>query len=102
MTHHIDNNTLDHLQSLTHIHLSDDEKDQMKHDLDTIITMLDQLKDVDVDDIQALEHPVSGHVMKLGGEKEGDMPTDPAVILHNVRHRMINNAVKIKSMIEEE
>ncbi|USN56658.1 MAG: Asp-tRNA(Asn)/Glu-tRNA(Gln) amidotransferase subunit GatC [Candidatus Peribacteria bacterium] len=102
MASHVDPQTLERLQSLTHIHLSDEEKEQMRGQLDSIIGFLEQLQDVDTTDIEALEHPVSGHIMRLGGEKEGEMPTDPAEILHNVRHRMINNAVKIKSMIDSE
>ncbi len=102
MATHIDEQTLDRLQSLTHIHLSDAEKEDMKQSLDAIIGMLDQLQDVDVTDVEALEHPVSGHIMRLGGEKPEEVETDPVAILHNVRHRMVNNAVKIKSMIEGE
>lgn len=97
---HVSDQEFDRLCQLSHVRFSPEEREVVRGKIDSVIDMLEQLKQVDTTDVQALKHPVSGHIMRLGGEV--DMPTDPAAILHNVSHRMINNAVKIKSMIEGE
>jgi aspartyl/glutamyl-tRNA(Asn/Gln) amidotransferase C subunit len=87
---------------LAHLEILSDQRTQIKNNIGEIIEMLDQLADVDTSDIEALAHPIPGHIMTLGGETPDQIETDPAAILHNVRHRMINNAVKIQSMLSEE
>ncbi len=83
---------------LTNINLTEDDNEWLQKNLDSIIWFLEQLNAIDTTDIEPLTHPISGHTLTL----EEQVPTncdDPAAYLENIKHRMVNNAIKIKSML---
>jgi Asp-tRNA(Asn)/Glu-tRNA(Gln) amidotransferase C subunit len=56
------------------------------------------LNTIDTTDVVPLTHPIAGHTISLADVVPVDCD-DPAAYLANIKHRMINNAVKIKSML---
>jgi Asp-tRNA(Asn)/Glu-tRNA(Gln) amidotransferase C subunit len=59
---------------------------------------LEQLNTIDTTDVTPLSHPIAGHTISLEDVVPVDCD-DPEAYLSNIKHRMINNAVKIKSML---
>ena len=52
---------IDHLAELCRIELSPEEKELFRHQLDTMLTYLEQLNDVDIDNTEPTIHPVGGN-----------------------------------------
>jgi len=58
---------------------------------------LQQLNDIDTTDVEPLTHPHHGHVSPIVDQKAHG--SDYQAILKNVKHRVVNNAIKIKSQL---
>ena len=85
------------LQKLSNIHLSDKERELFLSQLDDIIGFLQQLNEVDTTDVEALSHPTAGHITPLLNKDPKD--PDDGSLMQNIKHRLVNNAIKIKSML---
>ena len=94
---HLSEEELLRLQKLSNIHLDDKEKEIFLSQLDDIIWFLQQLSEVDTTDVEPLTHPTTGHIAPLM-DQEPNKPDDGS-LLKNIKHRLVNNAVKIKSML---
>jgi len=58
---------------------------------------LEQLNEIDTTDVDPLTHPVSGHTTIPQDKKA--LKADDGLMMSNVKHKLINNAIKIKSML---
>ncbi len=94
---HLTAEQLERLQKLAHLHLTDEERNEFLGQLDSIIGFLQQLNDIDTTDVEPLTHPSHGHVTPIVDQEAHNDDSD--LILANVKHRLINKAIKIKSQL---
>ena len=94
---HISDEELKRLQKLSNIHLSDEEKELLRGQMDNIIAFLEKLNDIGTTWIEPLSHPVCGHITDPQNSAVNEV--DDGSLVSNIQHKMVNNAVKIKSML---
>jgi len=89
---------LNKLQKLACIRLNDEEKDKLWNQLESIITLLDELGKLDLSgDIDVDENDLN-NLRTISGTRERK---DKDKLLQNVEHKLLNNSVVIKSVLSD-
>lgn len=89
---------LNKLQKLACIRLNDEEKDKLWNQLESIITLLDELGKLDLSgDIDVDENDLN-NLRTISGTRERE---DKDKLLQNVEHKLLNNSVVIKSVLSD-
>ncbi len=89
---------LNKLQKLACIRLNEKEKEKFWNQLESIITLLDELGKLDLSgDIDVDENDLN-NLRTISGTRERE---DKDKLLQNVEHKLLNNSVVIKSVLSE-
>lgn len=89
---------LNKLQKLACIRLDEKEKEKFWNQLESIITLLDELGKLDLSgDIDVDENDLN-NLRTISGTRERE---DKDKLLQNVEHKLLNNSVVIKSVLSE-
>lgn len=91
------NDHIKYIAGLAKLSLCDDEMQSLANDMQNIIGLMDTIKDIDTDSIDATEH-ISRITNNLRDDKPGN-PSDAEKILSNSKHT-IDNCFAIPKMIE--
>lgn len=91
------NDYIKYIAGLAKLSLNDDEMQSLAEDMQDIIGLMDTIKDLDTDSIDATEH-----ISRVTNNMRDDIPGNPfptEKILSNSRHAM-DNCFAIPKMIE--
>jgi len=91
------NDYIKYIASLAKLSLNDDEMQSLAADMQDIIGLMDTIKDLDTDKIDATEH--ISRVTNNVREDNAGSPADTEKILSNSKHT-IDNCFAIPKMIE--
>ncbi|HEY5585100.1 MAG TPA: Asp-tRNA(Asn)/Glu-tRNA(Gln) amidotransferase subunit GatC [Ruminiclostridium sp.] len=97
MTNSDSNDYIKYIAGLAKLSLNDNEMQSLAEDMQVIIGLMDTIKDIDTDGINATEH-ISRVTNNLREDKPGN-PFDTEKILSNSKHS-IDNCFVIPKMIE--
>lgn len=89
---------LNKLQKLACIRLNDEEKEKLWNQLESIITLLDELGKLDLSGDTAVDENDLNNLRTISGTRERE---DKDKLLQNVEHKLLNNSVVIKSVLSE-
>ena len=89
---------LNKLQKLACIRLNDEEKDKLWNQLESIITLLDELGKLDLSGDIAVDENDLNNLRTISETRERE---DKDKLLQNVEHKLLNNSVVIKSVLSE-
>lgn len=89
---------LEHLARLCAIYMSEDDKLKYLKQIDWILEFVWQLKDVDVDWIEPMSHPLENKTLTLRSWVSEFVDNDR--LFENVKHQLKNKWVVIKSPIK--
>ncbi len=89
---------LNKLQKLACIRLNEEEKEKFWNQLESIITLLDELGKLDLSgDIDIDENDIN-NLRTISGTQDWE---NKEKLLQNVEHKLVNNSVVIKSVLSE-
>ncbi|QNU67774.1 Asp-tRNA(Asn)/Glu-tRNA(Gln) amidotransferase subunit GatC [Ruminiclostridium herbifermentans] len=91
------NDYIKYISSLAKLSLDNDEMQSLAKDMENIIGLMDTIKDIDTDNIDATEH--ISHMTNNMREDIPGTPSDCNKILSNSKHR-IDNCFAIPKMID--
>lgn len=89
---------LNKLQKLACIRLNDEEKDKLWNQLESIITLLDELGKLDLSGEIDIDENDLNNLRTISGTRERE---DKDKLLQNVEHKLLNNSVVIKSVLSD-
>lgn len=97
MTNSNSNDYIKYIASLAKLSLNDDEMQSLSNDMQDIIGLMDKIKDIDTDSIEATEH-ISRVTNNMREDIAGNS-FDTEKVLSNSKH-VIDNCFAIPKMIE--
>ena len=97
MTNSNSKENIKYISALAKLSLDNDEMQSLANDMENIIGLMDAIKDIDTDNIDATEH--ISHMTNNMREDVPGTPSDCNKILSNSKHR-IDNCFAIPKMID--
>ena len=86
------------LAKLTGLHLSPQEESHLGQQLESVVSLLDTIKDYDIPQPETTRHGLLG--LQTTPSKSGIADGTPDGILHNVAHPITGHAVEVKAFVE--